>query len=605
MKGEALEVEEVNDDTKNNNEEDERTTDSAVRNGVYDQSESEEENEEDDEEVALAREIEEEEEKEQLNQDQSVNDSGESEIIDQNDLSYNSPIDESLNDTIVDDSTQDFPLDTSMSDLNAIPKAPPVNSNASEHQIISTDVPISENTAKKVNDADHDIRSTVAEDKDVESDEEKEFDDSKHDSQPKVPKNAAWKEMLRKEAEQLKKQKALRKNGNLVEEEAEEEEEEEGVAGLEDFGFTLNTKKKETEDDEDNDDDMDDDDFEDIVDDVSDNEGDEAAGEAGRKAMAIREEKARHKEIIRRMREGYDGKRGGIAGGGEARGNLRFDQLVAADNRDDARRLGLLNDDELDSDDENGVANDNDEIDDEEDLDKILKDRYLNRTEIPDEEFSDSDDDNEDEDPNNGGNTQAENDEDDKEQERLAKRFARRARMNRLLELHGDDKEFSQSRLIEKDQTIQMELKSIRNVHSKRRQASVSSFTFAGDSNSFHGFPKRQSSSSSSSGILQSKYLSSSSSLALAINQSRKRKASFLGTGTGQKAAIKAPSISLGHVVFGGESQQSNMSRSASLPTNKFVNTGTYKRSKSDTLSTSKSSLWSRVAAGGFQKNRK
>jgi hypothetical protein len=31
----------------------------------------------------------------------------------------------------------------------------------------------------------------------------------------------------------------------------------------------------------------------------------------------------------------------------------RFDQLVAADNRDDAKRLGLLNDDELNSDDEN------------------------------------------------------------------------------------------------------------------------------------------------------------------------------------------------------------------------------------------------------------
>jgi hypothetical protein len=55
---------------------------------------------------------------------------------------------------------------------------------------------------------------------------------------------------------------------------------------------------------------------------------------------------------------------------------------VAADNRDDAKRLGLLNDDELDSDDdgEKGDSND-DEIDDENALlDKMLKDRFLHRS---------------------------------------------------------------------------------------------------------------------------------------------------------------------------------------------------------------------------------
>lgn len=573
------------------------STDSGVRNGVYDQSESEAENEEEDEEFALAREIQE--ETEVRDEDQLIDDP---DGIGQHELSLNS--DETQSEIIVDDSTQDFQTDAALSELTDIPEKLPVDTSTVEDDNNPADVPVSKTNADQTDNAGHEIGSTLKGSSDVESDEEKEFDDS--EAKHKVPKNAAWKEMLKKEAEKLKKQKALRKNGTLVEEEAEEEEEEEGVAGLEDFGFTLNSKKKDAEDDEDGDDDMNEDDFEDIVDEVSDNEGDEDAGEAGRKAMALKAEKALHKEIIRRMREGYDGKRGGIAGGGEARGNLRFDQLVAADNRDDARRLGLLNDDELDSDDENGAATADDEIDDEEDLDKILKDRYLNRTEIPEDEFSDSEDENEDEDVKNGDDVQGENDEEDKEQERLAKRFARRARMNHYLKLHGDDKEFSQSRLIEQDQTMQMELKSIRNVHSKRRQTSVSSFSFVGDSNSFHGFPKRQSSSSSTStGILQSKYLSSTSSLALAINQSRKRKASFLGTGAGVKTAIKTPSISLGHVVFGGESQQSNISRSASLPMNKTVNTATYKRSKSDTLAKSTSSLWSRVAAGGFKKNSK
>ena len=84
-----------------------------------------------------------------------------------------------------------------------------------------------------------------------------------------------------------------------------------------------------------------------------DGEGDEEAGEVARKRLEQAEEKERHKEIMRRMREGYDGRRGGIASGvGGARGMHRFDQLVAADNRDDAKRLGLLNDDELNSDDE-------------------------------------------------------------------------------------------------------------------------------------------------------------------------------------------------------------------------------------------------------------
>ena len=206
----------------------------------------------------------------------------------------------------------------------------------------------------------------------------------------KKPRNAAWKAMLKKEADLLKKQKANRGKGKLVEVEAEEEEEEEGVAGLEDFGFTMESKKKSGED-EDNVE-ADDEDLENIVDDVSDNEGDEEAGEAARQAMAHKEEKLRHKEIMRRMREGYDGKRGGIAGSAGARGNLRFDQLVAADNKDDAKRLGLLNDDELDSDDEGGEKNEN-EVDDEMVLlDKMLKDRYLNKTDVPAEEFSDSED---------------------------------------------------------------------------------------------------------------------------------------------------------------------------------------------------------------------
>ena len=96
------------------------------------------------------------------------------------------------------------------------------------------------------------------------------------------------------------------------------------------------------------------------------------------------------------MRDGYDGRRGGIAGGGVgARGMHRFDQFVAADNREDAKRLGLLNKDELDSDDDGEEkehkGNGDPEIEDENALlDKMLKDRFLHRSSVEmEEEISD------------------------------------------------------------------------------------------------------------------------------------------------------------------------------------------------------------------------
>ncbi len=187
----------------------------------------------------------------------------------------------------------------------------------------------------------------------------------------KKPRNSAWQAILLKEKTALAKEKRRQqKNGGLVEAEAEEEEEEEGIVGLEDFGFAVSKKK---DDDDDDDGDVDQDDLDHVVDDVSDGEGDEEAGEVARKRLEQAEEKERHKEIIRRMREGYDGRRGGIASGvGGARGTLRFDQLVAADNRDDAKRLGLLNDDELNSDDEQDENKDKTKDDEEEDEAALL-----------------------------------------------------------------------------------------------------------------------------------------------------------------------------------------------------------------------------------------
>jgi hypothetical protein len=273
------------------------------------------------------------------------------------------------------------------------------------------------------------------------------------------PRNSAWQALLRKEAEQAKKQKKA--HNPLLEDEAEEEEEEE-LAGLEDFGFVVSKKKNNDEDDEEKAAmEIDEEDLEHVVDDLSDNEGDEEAGEAARKVMQAREEKEKHKEILRLMREGYDGRRGGIAGGG-ARGVHRFDQLVAADNREDAKRLGLLNDDEVDSDSDDENKGDDKTDDEEEDeaamLDKMLKDRFLHRSSVQLEENFSNDEDEQEGDDVNKEEAPTEEDYEEKEQERLARQFSKRARMQRLMEEFGESEEFAQSRLIDEDANIKLEL---------------------------------------------------------------------------------------------------------------------------------------------------
>ena len=125
--------------------------------------------------------------------------------------------------------------------------------------------------------------------------------------------------------------------------------------------------------------------------------------------------------------------------------------------------------------------------------DKMLKERFLNRDEeVIEEEFTD-DEESEDEVDGTGEFNVAflisllhthtwhrENrlgvlprlcekseqlhgdDNEDREQDRLAKHFAKRARRNRILEEFVGDSQFSRSRLIDEDVTMQQDLKSIK-----------------------------------------------------------------------------------------------------------------------------------------------
>ncbi len=379
VKGESPEDENIGD-----NEDEENTHPRTVVN--FSEEEKEEEEEEEDEEMAMARQI------ESQKEDASKEKDG-----DLDEQPINSSRNDEEDETLVHDYTERIP--SQAGDLNEDTGIIFDSTQADDMSQASVE-PGETEEGRTIQDKESPGRDNQVEEKqidepshpvetpndDVVSKPEPQHDIEEQNAADKNrPRNAAWKAMLEKEKQMLKKQKLLRQ-GKAIDDEAEEEEEEEGVAGLEDFGFTVESKKKEGEDDID---DADEEDFENIVDEVSDGEGDEEAGEKARKLLQVKEEKLRHKEVLRRIREGYDGKRGGVAGGGSRRGNLRFDQLVAADNKNDAKRLGLLNDDELDSEDEE--ADGTKEVEDEEVLiDRMLKDRYLNRPKLPDENFSDS-----------------------------------------------------------------------------------------------------------------------------------------------------------------------------------------------------------------------
>lgn len=190
-----------------------------------------------------------------------------------------------------------------------------------------------------------------------------------HPAQPQKPKNSAYIEMLLRDQEKAMKMKKAGKN-SLVEEEASEEEEEDAVTGLEDFGFGSGKKKDDEDDDVDK---ITKDDLENIVDTFSDDEGDEEEALRNRIETEAAEDKSRHKEMMKLMKEGYTGARG--SSGAAARGSRGWDALVAAEGTKDAKRLGLLNSDEENSDEEEASSSEEEE-DEVALLDRILKERH-------------------------------------------------------------------------------------------------------------------------------------------------------------------------------------------------------------------------------------
>ena len=74
---------------------------------------------------------------------------------------------------------------------------------------------------------------------------------------------------------------------------------------------------------------------------------------------AVDKDKEALKEMMRQVREGFGEARAGGGRNTVARGSMSLNKLTAADrsSRREARRLGLLNADELDSEGEDGTCN--------------------------------------------------------------------------------------------------------------------------------------------------------------------------------------------------------------------------------------------------------
>lgn len=214
--------------------------------------------------------------------------------------------------------------------------------------------------------------------------------------------------------------------------------------------------------------------------------------------------------------------------------------------------------------------------------------------------------------------------------------------MQRLIENHAGDEEFSQARLIDEDATMQKDLKSMRNALSRKRSqmssSNLGSNSRLGGTDSDSQLPgsKKQRRSSGSlsdddtansgsknsvSSSQQKSAFSNCGSLSIALRANKatgKRKSSFLSSGSGKNPALGrsssatvSKSVSLSHVLFqtGEASQSSQLPRSTSLGTSS-LSRGASSRSgfgatsnkRAKTSGSGSQSLWSAVTANSFQK---
>ncbi len=157
----------------------------------------------------------------------------------------------------------------------------------------------------------------------------------------------------------------------------------------------------------------------------------------------------------------------------------------------------------------------------------------------------------------------------------MAKRFAKRARMQRLEEMYGDSPEFSQQRLIDEDASMKEDLSKMR-CGLLRRSSSLSRASSLSRSSSFSRSSSLSRSGSisnlgPSTGIVQK--TTGSLSIALGASKKRKHRTSFLGgsQAVNRKEVTGANKpLSLDPVVFNSQSGLSNSRQSVTAKKGKI-----------------------------------
>ncbi|CAI5720977.1 unnamed protein product [Hyaloperonospora brassicae] len=318
-------------------------------------------------------------------------------------------------------------------------------------------------------DACDDIEDTVSTSKSTSDALDVEKATAKHGSENMVTakattpadKAAGYRSLLRAEALQNRKRKRLvsSRGNTFVESEAEEDDEEDvlRIGGLGDFGFGVPQSK--TQESKEAEEErhalvLREDDLDHIVDNLSD---DEKAQEQDLEEMFRREreelDRQQVKEVMRNVKEGFGRNRrafSGLPSGSGARGRFNLDELVAADgSRFEAARLGLLGSDEELSEDEDDKTKkktqahgsgeeEEEEIDEEADMERMLRERFLNQPKIY-VTSSESGSDEEEEDAKKESASDGDGIESDEERERQQmKLFSERARINRRMQRMKD-----------------------------------------------------------------------------------------------------------------------------------------------------------------------
>lgn len=316
------------------------------------------------------------------------------------------------------------------------------------------------------NEADSEQDDKDAEEIEIDDDDEDAGDASKSSDAvasslaPKKDRAAVYRRLLQAEALHNRQRKRLKQTGDFVEAEAEEDEEDDvlKIGGLGDFGFGVpqaKTQESKEAEEERNALKLREDDLEGIVDDLSDDEREQAQDldELFRKELED-QDRQQVKEVMRNVKEGFGRNRRAFSSGlmgAEARGRFNLDELVAADGKMEAARLGLLESDEEfsdvegkkkgmnDDEDEDGGGNDEEE-DEEAEMERMLRDRFKNQPKIYITSSESENEDEEDRDTLNGTGTADENEvESDEERERQQmKLFSERARINRRMQRMKD-----------------------------------------------------------------------------------------------------------------------------------------------------------------------